>query len=126
MNEEPKRLVIPADLEAEAEALANKMRVAATAAAQRPQVMVSIALKSGNIRRNGPCPCGSGRKYKKCCLDKVDDGFLPRLRRGGRPQQPPTKYDARMRDRRSKYDARMRDRRSKYGRKGSTLPDEGD
>lgn len=20
------------------------------------------------IRRNSPCPCGSGRKYKKCCL----------------------------------------------------------
>jgi SEC-C motif-containing protein len=22
------------------------------------------------IGRNDPCPCGSGRKYKKCCLDK--------------------------------------------------------
>ncbi len=22
------------------------------------------------ISRNGPCPCGSGRKYKKCCLGK--------------------------------------------------------
>ena len=22
------------------------------------------------IGRNAPCPCGSGRKYKKCCLDK--------------------------------------------------------
>jgi hypothetical protein len=21
--------------------------------------------------RNDPCPCGSGKKYKKCCLDKV-------------------------------------------------------
>ena len=20
--------------------------------------------------RNDPCPCGSGRKYKQCCLDK--------------------------------------------------------
>ena len=20
------------------------------------------------IRRNDPCPCGSGRKFKKCCL----------------------------------------------------------
>ncbi|MEW6746613.1 MAG: SEC-C metal-binding domain-containing protein [Planctomycetota bacterium] len=19
------------------------------------------------ISRNGPCPCGSGRKYKRCC-----------------------------------------------------------
>ncbi len=21
-----------------------------------------------NVGRNDPCPCGSGRKYKKCCL----------------------------------------------------------
>ncbi|MCS4469756.1 SEC-C metal-binding domain-containing protein [Clostridium botulinum] len=20
--------------------------------------------------RNDPCPCGSGKKYKKCCLNK--------------------------------------------------------
>jgi methionyl aminopeptidase len=24
------------------------------------------------IGRNDPCPCGSGKKYKKCCLGKVD------------------------------------------------------
>jgi len=22
--------------------------------------------------RNDPCPCGSGRKYKKCCLGKAE------------------------------------------------------
>ena len=22
--------------------------------------------------RNDPCPCGSGQKYKKCCLDAPD------------------------------------------------------
>ena len=22
------------------------------------------------IGRNDPCPCGSGKKYKNCCLDK--------------------------------------------------------
>jgi SEC-C motif len=21
-----------------------------------------------NVRRNGACPCGSGRKFKRCCL----------------------------------------------------------
>lgn len=25
------------------------------------------------ISRNDPCPCGSGRKYKKCCLGKDED-----------------------------------------------------
>ncbi len=25
--------------------------------------------KSGKIGRNAPCPCGSGKKYKKCCIN---------------------------------------------------------
>ncbi len=25
-----------------------------------------------SVGRNNPCPCGSGKKYKKCCLGKVD------------------------------------------------------
>ncbi len=25
------------------------------------------------VGRNAPCPCGSGRKYKKCCLNRVED-----------------------------------------------------
>jgi uncharacterized protein YecA (UPF0149 family) len=24
-----------------------------------------------HVGRNDPCPCGSGKKFKKCCLDKV-------------------------------------------------------
>jgi uncharacterized protein YecA (UPF0149 family) len=26
--------------------------------------------KSRKVGRNDPCPCGSGKKYKKCCLGK--------------------------------------------------------
>lgn len=26
-------------------------------------------VKDYNVHRNDPCPCGSGKKYKKCCLD---------------------------------------------------------
>ena len=26
----------------------------------------------GQISRNAPCPCGSGKKYKKCCGTKED------------------------------------------------------
>ncbi|MCB9338662.1 MAG: SEC-C domain-containing protein [Lewinellaceae bacterium] len=22
------------------------------------------------VGRNDPCPCGSGKKYKKCCMNK--------------------------------------------------------
>jgi hypothetical protein len=25
------------------------------------------------VGRNDPCPCGSGKKYKKCCIDVRDD-----------------------------------------------------
>lgn len=28
------------------------------------------APKSGKIGRNDPCPCGSGKKYKQCCLNR--------------------------------------------------------
>jgi SWIM/SEC-C metal-binding protein len=27
-----------------------------------------IAPQPPTVGRNAPCPCGSGRKYKKCCL----------------------------------------------------------
>lgn len=27
------------------------------------------AIKDG---RNDPCPCGSGKKYKKCCINKYE------------------------------------------------------
>ena len=29
-----------------------------------------IVVKEEKIGRNDPCPCGSGKKYKKCCLSK--------------------------------------------------------
>jgi hypothetical protein len=27
-------------------------------------------MEQSKIQRNDPCPCGSGKKYKKCCLNK--------------------------------------------------------
>ena len=46
----------------------------------------------GKVNRNDPCPCGSGKKYKKCCLtaddnldfrnrrwQRVETGLIPRL-----------------------------------------------
>nr|WP_320015684.1 SEC-C metal-binding domain-containing protein [uncultured Desulfobacter sp.] len=32
---------------------------------------ISFQKNSPKIGRNDPCPCGSGKKYKKCCLNKV-------------------------------------------------------
>jgi len=30
------------------------------------------------IGRNQPCPCGSGKKFKKCCLGKSDSSIIPK------------------------------------------------
>ncbi len=32
-----------------------------------PDAPIKQAHKSQPAGRNDPCPCGSGRKYKKCC-----------------------------------------------------------
>jgi len=32
--------------------------------------------RSNKIGRNEPCPCGSGKKYKKCCALTDQDGYL--------------------------------------------------
>jgi hypothetical protein len=29
---------------------------------------VEASIRHGKVGRNDPCPCGSGKKYKKCCL----------------------------------------------------------
>jgi Tfp pilus assembly protein PilF len=29
---------------------------------------------SGQVNRNDPCPCGSGKKYKKCCMGRAGAG----------------------------------------------------
>ncbi|MDY7011417.1 MAG: SEC-C metal-binding domain-containing protein [Planctomycetota bacterium] len=49
------------DIEAEDEILAK-------AKAEREKDPDKYRLKSGDQPgRNDPCPCGSGKKYKKCC-----------------------------------------------------------
>ena len=32
------------------------------------------------IGRNDPCPCGSGKKYKNCCLRKETMGIPDRIK----------------------------------------------
>jgi preprotein translocase subunit SecA len=40
--------------------------------AARPaaRAAVATAVKTQKVGRNDPCPCGSGKKYKKCCMNK--------------------------------------------------------
>jgi preprotein translocase subunit SecA len=67
--------VTPEDLDAEAEEIVQRLRERASKAATsavKQRVTVSVS-ERGRVRRNGPCPCGSGAKFKKCCLPEVKD-----------------------------------------------------
>ncbi|MCD6391973.1 MAG: SEC-C domain-containing protein [Planctomycetes bacterium] len=44
----------------------ERQRAAATAP-QGEQKVKQIRLEQPKVGRNAPCPCGSGKKYKKCC-----------------------------------------------------------
>ncbi|MCD6389209.1 MAG: SEC-C domain-containing protein [Desulfobulbaceae bacterium] len=36
----------------------------------KPESKIIPVRQDPKIGRNQPCPCGSGKKYKKCCLRK--------------------------------------------------------
>lgn len=36
-------------------------------------------MKNSKINRNDPCYCGSGKKYKKCCLQKDEEVSLKKI-----------------------------------------------
>ena len=35
-----------------------------------PPPVEPIRKEGAEIGRNDPCPCGSGKKYKQCCINK--------------------------------------------------------
>lgn len=39
-------------------------------------------LMSNNTGRNDPCPCGSGKKYKQCCLRAADQAIMQKAHDG--------------------------------------------
>jgi len=52
---------------AAAAAAASEGRSVRTGAPKRPKPAVPASAATGVVGRNEPCPCGSGKKYKKCC-----------------------------------------------------------
>ncbi|MFA5422390.1 MAG: preprotein translocase subunit SecA [Phycisphaerae bacterium] len=48
-------------------AMAERQRAAAQAPQQGEKTVKKIQLDTPKVGRNDPCPCGSGKKYKKCC-----------------------------------------------------------
>ena len=47
--------------------MAERQRAAAQAPQGEAQKVKQIKLEQPKVGRNDPCPCGSGKKYKKCC-----------------------------------------------------------
>lgn len=45
-------------------------RLRADASLLREKRIASATTERKKIGRNDPCPCGSGKKYKRCCLDR--------------------------------------------------------
>jgi preprotein translocase subunit SecA len=45
-----------------------------TAAASQAEVKKTPIRKDKKVGPNDPCPCGSGKKYKKCCMQKDKSG----------------------------------------------------
>jgi hypothetical protein len=58
----------------EPETLLSQVDIMKLLPQQRPPVVIgdghTVRRPIPKIGRNEPCPCGSGKKYKKCCLDK--------------------------------------------------------
>ena len=46
---------------------AEEVENARSHSAQEPEAEPVELLQSERVERNAPCPCGSGKKYKKCC-----------------------------------------------------------
>jgi preprotein translocase subunit SecA len=51
----------------------QQAKITATSGASDGTADKKAPIKKGvKIGRNDPCPCGSGKKYKHCCIDKED------------------------------------------------------
>jgi hypothetical protein len=87
------RLVVPADMEAETKVLTERVQKARDTVKRNIAVSVS---PSGKLRKNGPCLCGSGKKFKKCCQLKIKAGYIDPVSLSGTPAPhtvpvPPTR-----------------------------------
>ncbi|MFH1896007.1 MAG: SEC-C metal-binding domain-containing protein, partial [bacterium] len=47
--------------------VADEVAALAEGRTRRPPTKPTTVTKDAKVGRNDPCPCGSGKKYKKCC-----------------------------------------------------------
>ncbi|MFH1466251.1 MAG: preprotein translocase subunit SecA [Pseudomonadota bacterium] len=58
-----------AEAQAQAALAAEQARVAAEAARPAKGLEAKVYGERNGVKRNDPCPCGSGQKFKKCCMN---------------------------------------------------------
>jgi uncharacterized protein YecA (UPF0149 family) len=61
----------------QAEAIAQFRKFQLQALYDKRQRAAGLKDKLASAKRNGQCPCGSGRKFKRCCWGKLQ-GILER------------------------------------------------
>ncbi|MGA3212013.1 MAG: SEC-C metal-binding domain-containing protein, partial [Terriglobales bacterium] len=69
-DERPRRLAATSVDDIEEAFLRRKRRElqdARMAGSGDHQIVQQVVRGSAKVGRNDPCPCGSGKKYKKCC-----------------------------------------------------------
>lgn len=49
----------------------NKSKLEQEAKASEPAKVETVVHEGPDVGRNDPCFCGSGKKFKKCCLNKT-------------------------------------------------------
>ena len=66
-NAPAEKTAAPASQPRRPSAAENAMNAAFAAAKKPAAPAASAPVRRGAVGRNDPCPCGSGKKYKKCC-----------------------------------------------------------
>ena len=75
IREEVVRRVFAFRLQTEEELKREQVaKITAAGGASDGTVKKQPVQKKNKVGRNEPCPCGSGKKYKNCCLDKDLNG----------------------------------------------------
>ena len=70
IREEIVRRLFLAQVKPQAELKREKVAKITSEGAGDKTVKRQPVVKKAKVGRNDPCPCGSGKKYKNCCLDK--------------------------------------------------------
>lgn len=50
--------------------------------------VVTAPRRTIKVGRNEPCPCGSGKKYKDCCLSKGEKYLIKMYQKQGKIEKP--------------------------------------